>query len=173
MSSTFPRTNQILSSYKEELGNDFDRYLGHCQRVLRYMSALGMRGEEKEVASVLVAFHDLGIWTHNTMDYLEPSVQLAIEYIQSNGLDINPETTRQVIGDHHKISVTTHPLAEQLRKADLVDLSMGMIRFGISKEVIQKAKTDFPYLGFHAMITRKVLAHVVRNPLKPFPMLKT
>lgn len=172
MSLSLSNTERILNNYKNDLGKDFQPYLGHCSRVLRYMSELGLKEEDEELASVLVAFHDLGIWTDDTMDYLEPSVLLAIDYIQSEGLDIDPETTRLVIGDHHKVTATSNPVAELLRKADLIDLTMGMIRFGVPKQVIKETRIQIPYLGFHSMITKKTLQHAVRNPLNPFPMLK-
>ena len=76
----------------------------------------------------LLPFHDLGIWTAHTMDYLGPSIQLALDHITQNHLDISPQQTKSFIGDHHKFSQTPDPLAEKLRKAEVeISIERGTI----------------------------------------------
>jgi hypothetical protein len=41
--------------------------------------------EQLEKVAVAAAFHDLGIWTDGTFDYLPPSIRLAREWLGQSG----------------------------------------------------------------------------------------
>jgi len=41
---------------------------------------VGGRGEVEKIAAAAV-FHDLGIWTDRTFDYIAPSIAIAREYL--------------------------------------------------------------------------------------------
>lgn len=67
-----PLIREILADHGGGLGTDFEPYFNHCQRVFRLCRTLA--GEELPSAAIAIAatFHDLGIWTAGTFDYLEP-----------------------------------------------------------------------------------------------------
>ncbi|MFK7968744.1 MAG: HD domain-containing protein [Bacteroidia bacterium] len=162
----------ILNQHHEALGLDLLAYSGHCYRVLNYMRFLGMDEDDLDLALVALPFHDLAVWTEKSMDYLEPSFLLAKSYVEEKELDLDINHLRIIILGHHKTSkIDQSPVAELLRKADLIDLSKGMIRFGLSKAKIAEVKSAMPYYGFQSIIMRKVIVHAIKHPFKPFPML--
>ena len=72
----------ILSAHKAALGGDFDGYRNHAYRVANFCVAQSSRDPEQvEKIAITAAFHDLGIWTAGTFDYLQPSVNVAREYL--------------------------------------------------------------------------------------------
>ena len=76
--------------------------------------------------AVAAAFHDLGIWTDHTFDYIAPSVSLAHEHLAVHArADWIPEI-EAMIANHHKITrARSHPdwLVEAFRQADWIDVS--------------------------------------------------
>ena len=81
----------ILFGFRTELAGDFRAYEHHCKRVLLLAVKLLSLGELAPLAfenlAIAAAFHDLGIWTAHTFDYLAPSCGLAAAYLQQHGHD--------------------------------------------------------------------------------------
>ncbi len=76
---------------------------------------------------------------------------------------------------HHKLSAVDADkpsLVEVFRRADLVDVSLGKVKFGLSKEDIKNVRTAFPNSGFHKRLTQLAFRELFRHPLKPAPFLK-
>ena len=68
------------------------------------MAQLSASAEEIEKVAIAAAFHDLGIWTDRTFDYLTPSAALARAYLAGSGRsEWIPEIT-ETIFSHHKVS---------------------------------------------------------------------
>jgi hypothetical protein len=68
----------VLLAHKGVLGDDFTGYRNHTYRVANLCVAFAPdRAGQLERIALAAAFHDLGIWTDGTFDYLEPSVRLA------------------------------------------------------------------------------------------------
>lgn len=164
--------DSIFSDYEAVLSRDFQPYRNHCFRVFNYMEYFFLSDRDAYVAAVLIPFHDLGIWTHKTMDYLQASCEEAESYVNKHKIEISRDTIHDVIKHHHKLTSATTELAEKLRKADLIDLSQGFIRYNLPKSLFKEIKKSYPYLGFHHRIYSKVMNYAWRHPLKPFPMLK-
>ncbi|MHC4377583.1 MAG: hypothetical protein ACYS26_13360 [Planctomycetota bacterium] len=64
----------------ERLGPDLQGYRNHCQRVLVNFRALAPRLDPRPTVVALV-FHDIALWTHRTVAYIEPSAGLAREHV--------------------------------------------------------------------------------------------
>ena len=80
-----------------------------------------------------------------------------------------------MITEHHSIRAVDfeqYPLVEVFRKGDLVDFSLGLIRFGIEKDFIRSVKAAFPNAGFHKGLLTRASKWFVRHPLNPAPMMK-
>jgi hypothetical protein len=80
-----------------------------------------------------------------------------------------------MITEHHKIREykdESYPLVELFRKADLVDFSFGLFKFGIPKSDIKAVKAKFPNSGFHKNIGKRAAKWFIKHPLKPAPMMK-
>ena len=76
---------------------------------------------------------------------------------------------------HHKLTRCDDAhvtLTEPFRKADLVDLSIGLIPCGLSKGYITDVRSAFPNAGFHTCLVGLFLRSVIRHPLNPMPMLR-
>lgn len=172
----YPLIDKILLEYKNSLGKDFDRYRNHVYRVLNFAIFLSKEsGDNHDKMAITLAFHDLGIWTHQTFDYLDPSLQMAEEYLKKiNKPDWIPEISI-MIDMHHKVTPYSGMYAENVelvRCADLVDVSLGVYRFTIPSEFVEAVKIEFPNLGFHSKLFQLGLGNFFKMPFNPLPMFK-
>lgn len=137
--------DSILTTYQADLGHDFPAYKNHCYRVYHFCLAL--------------------IESHAFLDQ-----KLVIAVIG------RPEWTAEIdamIQEHHKITaVTGKPLVEAFRKADWIDVSLGLINFGLDKEWINTVRNAFPDEGFHKRLIQLTGNRFLSNPLSPLPMVK-
>jgi hypothetical protein len=131
--------------------------------------------EERQKIEIAACFHDIGIWTDNTLDYLPPSVPPARAWLEERGLAHWGDEIEQMILDHHKLRPVTDgisPLVELFRRGDLVDFSRGLVTFGLPRASVREVMRAFPNAGFHRMLMRRLARWVVRHPLNPAPMMK-
>ncbi len=175
MSQT-PLLDEILSDWAELIGDDFQGYLNHCRRMsLCCIQLHDCTDDDVKKIQIAAAFHDLGIWIEDTVDYIGPSVPPAIEYLKTNGLQDWSEEIELMITEHHKITEycsNQYPLVEVFRKGDLVDFTGGMIRHGISQSFIKDLKLRYPNAGFHKMLAKRAGKWFLKHPLNPAPMMK-
>lgn len=169
---------RVLIYYTQALGQDYNAYRNHVYRVYHLTLLLcpkELNKAQEEALAVAAAFHDLGIWTHHSMDYLRPSAQLAEQHLDETGRSHLSELTKHIIVQHHKLSAITdqqEALTEAFRKADLMDLSFGKISFKLPSSRYAHLRESFPFLGFQKMIYKRVLSYAFRHPMRPFPMIK-
>lgn len=166
----------ILDRRREALGTDFIAYENHCYRVMNFCLALsGEISENMDKVSIAAAFHDLGIWTNRTFDYLGPSRQLAREYLVCAGHGAWAEEIEAMIEQHHKVGkYRYHPdwLVESFRKADWIDISLGMLTFELPSPFVKDVLTRFPNAGFHKRLTVLTVRRSFTHPLSPLPMMR-
>jgi len=128
-----------------------------------------------EKIAVAAVFHDLGIWTNRTFDYIAPSVALAREYLAARELgDWIPEIEAMIL-DHHKITPShAHPqsLVEPFRRADWIDVTRGLRTFGLPRTFIAAVDAAWPNAGFHRRLVELTIDRWWKNPLNPLPMVK-
>jgi hypothetical protein len=172
----FPLTDEILTSFALAIGADLQGYRNHIYRVLNFHAALrGAEGLPPDAVQIAAAFHDLGIWTDDTLDYLPPSIALATEYLDSQQ---RPELKNEVsalILEHHKLRRYRGAYAdsvEPFRQADLLDVSLGLMRFGLPRSFIKTVQATFPDHGFHSMLMKLSARQLLRSPLRPLPMFR-
>jgi len=80
-----------------------------------------------------------------------------------------------MILEHHKISAyrgNEDWLVEQLRRADWVDISMGLITFGLSRNLIREILSTWSSAGFHKRLVQLELNHLRTRPWNPLPMVR-
>lgn len=172
-----PLANEILDAWKIELGNDFLGYKNHVYRMINFCFALRQEFNEEEREKIIIAgcFHDLGIWTNKTFDYLPPSIVLAKDYLKQNKLENWSNEIELMIDMHHKLGVyqdSQNPLIETFRQGDLVDFSLGLMKCGLPKTYIKNVKKQFPNAGFHKCLVRLASGWIFKHPLNPIPVLK-
>lgn len=173
---TFPRTEQIIQSFASDLGADLPAYRNHVCRALNYFAALTEpQGPLPEAVLIAAAFHDIGIWTDQTFDYLQPSVRRAKAYLAEHSLTHLEAEVEAVIMEHHQIRRYRARYAanvEAYRQADLVDVSLGLIRFGLPASFIRAVQAAFPNAGFHKRLLALTARQLCRTPLRPLPMMR-
>lgn len=168
---------EILAEYKDVMGDDFLPYRNHVYRVIHFCFLLkkDLKGAQKEKVIIAACFHDLGIWTDDTLDYLPPSVLLAKSYLKQRNRTKWSAEISLMIDLHHKLRPVDGDkpsLVEVFRRADLIDVSFGKVKFGLPKEDIKNVRTAFPNSGFHKRLTQLAFRELFRHPLKPAPFLK-
>jgi hypothetical protein len=176
VASDFAQVEELIAAHATELGGDLAAYRNHVCRVLNYYAALGPPTDEiPEAVMIAAAFHDLGIWTARTFDYLEPSMRLAQTHLAGLGREhLGPEVAA-LVGEHHKLRPYTGPYAatvETFRRADLVDLSLGLVRSGLPASFVHAVRAAFPNAGFHRRLALLTARQLFRTPWRPLPMLR-
>lgn len=171
-----PLLDELLGARLAIIGADFAAYRNHCFRVFNFCVALGDANEgERDRFAIATAFHDLGIWSERTFDYLEPSQDLARDYLLASGRSRWVDEVTAMIGNHHKITrVQRHPLSliEVFRRADWIDVSLGWLRFGLPRSFIRQIQASFPNAGFHRMLLALTWQRTKSHPLSPLPMMR-
>jgi hypothetical protein len=167
-----PAVEAILPKWREALGADYVPYRNHLYRMLHFFR--GLNGDDAEGdarAAVAAVFHDLGIWSDHTFDYLEPSARRAVEHIGE--ADPGRDEIVAMIVEHHKIRpYRGNARVEAFRRADLVDVSLGLVRFGLPRAYVQEVKQAFPNAGFHQRLVQLFGQRLRTHPFSPAPMMK-
>lgn len=171
-----PTLDTILGVHAAALGGDFEGYRNHAYRVANLgVSQLSGFEDEIEKIAIAAAFHDLGIWTHRTFDYLMPSVSLARAHLVDSGRqEWIPEVSEIILG-HHKVSRYQGSdgwLVEPFRRADWMDVSMGVITLGLSRRLFDATLSMWPRAGFHKRLVQLTLRRVWTHPWRPLPMVR-
>ena len=171
--TSHPLIEQILTE-QDSLQDDYDLYRNHVYRVFNLTMQLMPSGiADTDELAVAAAYHDIGIWTAGTFDYLRPSIVLAEKFITENSLLVDKERVKAIIENHHKLSTYKDDIqVESFRKADLVDLSSAFFTFGVSRGFISHLNIAFPSLGFRRFILRHGISYFWRHPWNPLPMIK-
>ena len=104
--TSLPTVEEVLDNHASELGHDLIAYRNHVYRVVNLCLAIvGDSRVELEKIAVAAVFHDLGIWTNHTFDYIAPSVAIAREHLAARGMaDWIPEIEAMIV-DHHKVTL--------------------------------------------------------------------
>ncbi|MBW2242841.1 MAG: HD domain-containing protein [Deltaproteobacteria bacterium] len=168
-----PQLEELFRASAGVLGTDLDGYRNHTQRVFHFAQELGAEGPEAErKLAIACYFHDLGIWTDQTFDYLEPSVVRATAYLEEQGLSEWGEEIASMIREHHKITRagSADSLVEIFRRADWIDVSLGILRFGIPGPFLREVQQAFPDCGFHRRLVVLTLDRLRTHPFSPLPM---
>ncbi|MCB0197306.1 MAG: hypothetical protein KDJ65_35490 [Anaerolineae bacterium] len=167
---------EILGRWQNEIGPDYAGYKNHVYRMINFCFALhNCTPEEREKIIIAGCFHDLGIWTGHTFDYLPPSIAQASTYLEENNLAAWIPEIELMIGEHHKLRKycdEPHPLVEVFRQGDLVDFSLGLVTCGLPRSYIKSVKRHFPNAGFHKRLVQLELGWFFGHPLNPVPVLK-
>lgn len=165
----------ILDLHLADLKQHFQAYRNHVYRVYHLSQMVDNQHSNKDKYAIASAFHDLGIWTENNFDYLEPSVQLAKEYLKKNDREDWIQEISLMINMHHKRTEYLGPFqktVESFRRADWIDVSLGTIAFEHKRDEIKKISKAFPNNGFHRFLIIQTLRHFMKSPFNPLPMFK-
>lgn len=169
-----PLLDTLHGQHAGLLGKDFDAYRNHTYRLVNFCAAqLDASDEALEKMQVAAAFHDLGIWSAHTFDYLPPSDALAQAWLSANGKQAWSVDIAGMINEHHKITTSGgSQLVEAFRRADWTDVTFGVINHGIPRAVRRQVFATFPDAGFHAMLLKLSAKRLLTHPWSPLPMMR-
>ncbi|HEX5658339.1 MAG TPA: hypothetical protein VFX59_14150 [Polyangiales bacterium] len=165
----------ILEQHSDALGADLTPYRNHAYRVINLCAALSSDEPARlEKMQIAVAFHDLGIWTDRTFDYLVPSLQRAHAYLTTHNREWQPEIEAMIL-EHHKLrTYRAQPdwLVEAFRRADWVDVTYGARAFGLPRSLVRDLFARYPDTGFHRRLVQLTLQRTASHPFSPLPMMR-
>jgi hypothetical protein len=168
--------DEVLAAHRGELGADFTAYRNHAYRVVNLCAVLAPGAAlSVEKIALAAAFHDLGIWTARTFDYLAPSAELACAHLAHAGKAEWSLEMSAMIYEHHKLTRYRGNdawLVEPFRRADLIDVSHGIVSFGLPRAQLREIFAAWPDAGFHGKLVKLALERLATHPRSPLPMLK-
>jgi hypothetical protein len=80
-----------------------------------------------------------------------------------------------MILDQHKVTASRgarDSLVELFRRADWIDVSRGLRRFGLPRTFIAAVGARWPSAGFHRRLVELTNDRFRKHPLSPLPMVK-
>lgn len=177
--SSHPLVEEILDTHRDRARGDdagFAGYRGHAYRVLNLARA-GVPDDvddRDDKLAVAAAFHDLEVF--GSLDYLAPSIRAQDAWLQQTGRQAWSHELAVVIAEHHRLTPCKGPharLAEAFRRADLADVSQGLIHPGLERAYVREVRAAFDVGPFFTRVVSMALVRrVIRAPLDPMPHLR-
>jgi hypothetical protein len=168
--------DDVMAAWAPALGAARSSYRGHAYRVYNFARAIFGSGRCDDALAVASAFHDLGIWSDGTFDYIAPSAQRAVDFVAAERPDVPAQLVRDAIENHHRLRPVREgnepAVIEAFRRADLADVSLGVLRGGLDAGFVREVVAAFPFAGFHGVLAKVAAGWIVRHPLRPLPMMR-
>lgn len=171
--TSWPIVDEALAPFRGAIGDDWDGYRNHVLRVLNFCAALGDDAVVPDTLVIAAAFHDLGIWSDRTFDYLAPSAAQARAYTCAHHAAPGADAVERAILQHHRIRpIRADDASETFRRADWIDVTFGALRFGLPRAYVSEVRRALPDRGFHARLLRLAAHQCLKTPFNPLPMLR-
>ena len=173
-----PLVEQILADHRDRARGDdvaWAGYTGHVYRVLNFSRALAPdRPDRDDKLAIARAFHDLEAFT--SLDYLGPSIRAQDAWLRETGRSAWAGELALVVAEHHRITPyrgAHAPLVEAFRRADLVDVSQGLVRSGLPRAYVREVRAAFDVGNFFTKVVPLAVAkRFVTRPWDPMPHLR-
>jgi hypothetical protein len=171
---TVPLIDEILEAHREWARGDdvgFDAYKAHAYRIVNFARALAPGDpEDDDKLAIAAAFHDLAAF--DTLDYLVPSIEAQDAWLRQVGRTQWSDELALVVAEHHRLSgygpTRPHaPLVEAFRRADLVDVSQGLIRFGLPRTYVDDVRAAFDASVFFKRVIPTGTLRAIRRLQNP------
>lgn len=169
-----PLAEQILESHRHRAHGDdigWDAYKAHVYRIFNFARALTPESPDRdEKLAIAAAFHDLAAF--DTIDYLVPSIEAQDAWLQKTGRQAWSNELALIIAQHHRLagygsSRPYAPLVEAIRRADLVDVSQGLIRFGLPRSYVSEVRGTFDAGVFFKRVIPSGVVRAARRLQQP------
>jgi UMF1 family MFS transporter len=173
--TSLPTVNAVLAAHAAALGTT-PSYRHHVPyRVVHLCVALSSNPalplDQLEVAAVFRPRH----LDRRHVRLPQPSVALAAAHLARHGRQAQIPAVTSMILEHHKVTAyrgPNAPLVEAFRRADWVDVTRGLLTFGLPRAGIDRIRRRWPDAGFHRRLLQLSAARLVRLPISPLPMLR-
>lgn len=175
---THPLVEEIFDAHREHARGDdagWDGYRGHAYRVLNLARAIAPDGADRDdKLAIAAAFHDLDAFS--SLDYLASSIRAQDAWLGASGREAWSDELAVVVASHHRLTPVrgAHArLAEPFRRADLADLTQGLVHPGIGRAHLRAVRSAFDVGPFFTRVVPRAIArNIVRHPLDPIPILR-
>lgn len=167
-----------LATLRELTGEERGPMELHGMRVARLVERLAAdRGAEidRELVMCAALLHDAGLLPSVTRGgvYVTEGGELARSVLQDHGWP--PERTRllfDAIERHHEVRQqwARGIEVELVRRADLIEVSGGLVRFGVTRAFLRVLAREHPRAGFYRAVGR-LLGRAVRERLLTLPRI--
>jgi putative nucleotidyltransferase with HDIG domain len=171
--ATTPASVDALARLRDATGVSEGPMERHCLRVRHIAAELaGRRGWaiDPEVLTVACLLHDIGLYPSATRGgvYTADGAALARELLPEHGWsDERVERCAEAIDRHHELrsQLQRGGEVEAVRVADLVDVSGGVLRFGLSRAWLKSLNAAVPRDGLAGELAREVGRALRERPL--------
>ncbi|MCV7314974.1 HD family phosphohydrolase [Mycolicibacillus parakoreensis] len=169
-----PLIDEILDEHRHHSRGDdagWEAYKAHVYRVVNFARALSADAPDRDdKLAIAGAFHDLAAF--DTLDYLVPSIQAQDTWLHRTGRQAWSEELALMIAEHHRLvrygpNRPHAPLVEAVRRADLVDVSQGLIRFGLPASYVKDVRAAFDANAFFRRVIPAGVVRAVRKRQQP------
>lgn len=169
-----PLAEEILESHRHRARGDdegYDAYKAHVYRVVNFARALTPdRPDRDDKLAIAAAFHDLAVF--DTLDYLVPSIEAQDAWLQQTGREAWSAELALTVAEHHRLfkygSSRPHaPLVEAVRRADLIDVSQGLVRFGVPGSYVKEVRAAFDASVFFKRVIPSGTVRAIRKLQQP------
>lgn len=172
-----PTLDELFAPWLGALGKDYPAYRHHVERLLALCELLAVRAGvrlDPVVLRVAAVYHDLGIWSDGTFDYLAPSAAHAAAWLESQGQAGLAPQVAAMIAQHHKVRPAgpANDPVEIFRLADWMDVSLGLLNAGLPRAHYRDLLERYPDAGFHWRLVQLSTKQALTNPLNPLPMFR-
>ena len=173
-----PLVEEIFERHREHARGDdagWEGYRGHAYRVLNLARAIAPDADDRDdKLAVAAAFHDLDAFS--TLDYLASSIRAQDAWLEQTGRSAWSAQLAVVVAEHHRLTPyrgAHATLADAFRRADLADLSQGLVISGIPRAQVRAVRAAFDVGPFFTrVVPRAIVRNTVRRPWDPFPILR-
>jgi hypothetical protein len=172
---SLPLAEEILESHRHRAHGDdagYDAYKAHVYRVVNFAPALTPQASDRDdKLAVAAAFHDIAAF--DTLGYLVPSIEAQDGWLlRQNGRETWTDELALIVAEHHRLSGygpprPYAPLVEAVRRADLIDVSQGLIRFGLPRSYVKEVRAAFDASGFFKRVIPMGTLRAVRKLQQP------
>jgi hypothetical protein len=170
-----PLAEEILDGHRDHARGDergYRGYRGHVYRVLNFARALLPNIDDRDdKLAIAAAFHDLDAFS--ALDYLGSSIRAQDAWLRRTGREAWAAELAVIVAVHHRLAPYRGrhaALAEGFRRADLVDLSQGLIRDGLPRTYVKAVRDAFDVGSFFTRVVPRVtMRNLCRHPLDPLP----
>ncbi|MDT5234083.1 MAG: hypothetical protein QOF47_70 [Mycobacterium sp.] len=171
---SLPLAKEILESHRHRAHGDdagYDANKAHVYREVNFAPALTPQASDRDdKLAVAAAFHDIAAF--DTLGYLVPSIEAQDVWLRQNGRETWSDELALIVAEHHRLSGYGPPrpyalLVEAVRRADLIDVSQGLIRFGLPRSYVKEVRAAFDASGFFKRVIPMGTLRAVRKLQQP------
>lgn len=166
--------DEILDAHHDRARGDdagWAAYRAHAYRVLNFARALTPETADRDdKLAIAAAFHDLAAF--DTLDYLVPSIEAQGAWLTATGRQGWSEELALMVAEHHRFATygpdrPYAPLVEAVRRADLIDVSQGLVRFGLPRSYVAEVRGTFDASVFFKRVIPLGCLRAIRRRQQP------